>query len=869
MGLFAVNNFCFASEVLIRLHKSIEMKKILFYLLFLVFGLFIACSSEQATGELSAENFAISWKMTTTIEPHTDESECIFTIENKGRISLTADNWVLYFSQIPRQITETDAASKVVVEQISGDWHRIVPQAGFELKPRQKVELKYKMGGLLLKKSDAPLSPYFVFLDEVGNEKTVSNINNYQILPFEWLDKIDDNKDYPVAYPTPRKRFEDNAELQLLEANELPLLIPNPISLKKGNGRLVLDNTYKIVYEEVLKSEATLLQSYLAELIGLKLELASTSESVEKAILLTNNIAFDSESYSLTVDEGLIEISGPNKTGVFYGIQSLLGLIPLDDLKAKKGATNIQKVAIADAPRFPYRGLQIDLGRNFQTKAQLLKMLDLMAFYKLNKLQLCLSEDEGWRLAIEELPELTEIGAYRGHSLTEMDHLHPSYGSGASTENAYGSGFYSRSDFKEILQYAYTRHIEVIPTINFPAHSRAAIKAMEVRYNKFMEAGDAQKANEFRLIDPEDQSVYTSAQVYNDNVVCVARPSAFHFYETVVDDVIEMYEEAEVPFQFFHTGGDEVPSGAWAGSPLCQALLDSLPNISDPRNLQVYFFDRIVEMLNKKGLRIGGWQEVALEKNAAANFEINPDYANQNVIPYVWSTLGEELDLGYRMANVGYPVVICNVQNLYFDLAYSPSPEEPGLYWGGFVNTKSPWEFAPMDLLKTGAETTENLEPLQLDNYSNILGIQAQLWSETIKGGAMLEYYTLPKLAGFAQRAWSVETWEGETDEVKRQQFFKETWNKFANALGQRELPRWNYLFEGYNYRVPLPGAVIEEGQLKANIAFPGLDIRYATDGDSPTTDSPIYNKALEVKGPVRLKAFDAAGKSSRVVTLR
>jgi hexosaminidase len=420
--------------------------------------------------------------------------------------------------------------------------------------------------------------------------------------------------------------------------------------------------------------------------------------------------------------------------------------------------------------------------------------------------------------------------------------------------------------------------------LNFPGHARAAIKAMEARYERLMKEGKETEAGAYRLIDPDDQSVYQSAQGYKDNVVCIARESTFHFYEKVVDEITAMYTEAGLKLHEFHTGGDEVPEGAWTRSPLAAELMKKNPSVRDPKNLQTYFFRELVKRLKTRNLQLHGWEEVALVKTEDGKYSPNPEFANQNVVPYIWNNLFDYPDLGYRLANAGYPVVLCNVSNFYFDLAYNKDPQEPGLYWAGFVDTKHAWTFAPYDMFKTtdknamgqkldlesagagdkGMAIVEHLKP---ENRKNIFGVEAQVWSETIKGREMLEYYMLPKLIGFSESAWAAERrWETIENREQRENYIKQEWNMYANTLAKKELPRLSYLNNGYNYRIPSPGAIIEDGMLNANVEYPGLVIRYTTDGSEPTASSPRYEHPVKVNGKFLLKSFDASGKSSRTI---
>ncbi len=223
---------------------------------------------------------------------------------------------------------------------------------------------------------------------------------------------------------------------------------------------------------------------------------------------------------------------------------------------------------------------------------------------------------------------------------------------------------------------------------------------------------------------------------------------------------------------------------------------------------------------------------------------------------------------------------MCPVSNFYFDLAYDKDPKEPGLYWAGFVRTKDAWSFAPFDIFKTTTHTASGreidtkkeyagMERLKSEARKRIIGVEAQLWSETIKGRDMLEYYILPKLFGFAESAWSKERdWETIENKNEREQSMNFHWNIFANTLAQKELPRLSYLNNGYNYRLPLPGAIKENGKLLANIEFPGLDLRYTIDGSEPCSNSIVFNGPIEVSSQIKMKAFDTSGKGSRTIVI-
>lgn len=858
------------------------MKKISFHVfLCTLLFMFTRCDQQKVP---SGDQLTVSWKVISNEYADQPGVKAQFTIENKSGFTLDENNWALFYNQTPREVRNTEG--NALITRISGDWYRLSPAGGFLLKPGEKAEIVYESEAWLIKESDAPLGLYFVFYGKDGAEKSIVAVSDYTLEPFTEPEQVNRHRNDYEPLPTPETTFRNNGKLHDVPVESLPAVVPTPVSARFPGKTVFFSDVPQLLYQKGLEQEAGYAAAVLGRIAGSAVTPKEAEEPRANAIFLglrpmtVNGVS--REAYKLEIREDpSVVIYGSDPAGVFYGMMTLMALVPAD---AGTGQSGLPATEIEDAPRFPFRSLHIDVARNFQSKETVKKMIDIMACYKLNTMQLYLAEDEGWRIAIASLPELTEVASRRGHTTKDgVDMLHPAYGSGPfpDAEGSTGSGFYSRDDFMEILRYAHQRHIRILPTINFPGHSRAAIRAMEARYRKFMMEGNEEKAEEFRLIDPDDQSVYNSAQHYNDNVVCVARESVYKFYETVIDEIIGMYADAGVPLEIFHTGGDEVPEGVWTQSPLCAKLMEGMPEIRDPKNLQSYFLKRTVEILKARNLKAGGWEEVALLKNEEGKYVPNPAFAGGEVIPWAWNNLGQWANLSYRLANAGYPVVMCDVSNFYFDFAYSKDPREPGLYWGGFCNVRNPWQFAPWNSfvtnLKTGmgrdidpATAYAGMERLKPEARKNIMGMQAQLWAETIRGPQMLEYYALPKMIGLAETAWGKERpWEGEANPMRRQQLMDEGWNQFANVLGKRELSRLSRLFGGFNYRLPPPGAVIEEGMLKANIEYPGLKIRYSTDGGEPSIQSPEYRNPVPVRGEVQLKAFDATGKGSSTVVVK
>ncbi|MBD2755612.1 family 20 glycosylhydrolase [Spirosoma validum] len=853
------------------------------YAFFGVLSFFFLTSCQRTSEKATADSLqiAVSWELLTNFTDKPNGFKAQFTLKNNSNETLTDANWALFFNMSPRPILPSATSQPAMVQHINGDWYKLTPNKGFQLPAGQTTTIDYEGTEAVNKVTDAPMGLYIVYYDKAGKEENIVQIADYTVRPFTKKEQLLRGKSDLMPLPTPENTYQDNLAVSLVPSDQLLKIIPSPAKITTGKGTLTLNSSLAIYADKALESEARFLTQKLKSLTGKDFSItngASTTKGISLKIGNVNTNSVTKEAYQLRIDDKGISIIGSDLAGVFYGIQSLLALIPVQSYLNPSADISLNYTQIDDAPRFPFRSMHFDVSRNFQTKETILRILDLLAFYKINHFLFYTTEDEGWRLEIDGLPELTKVGAQREHtSGKNTPVMHPAYGSGpkAYDEGKYGSGFYTKADFIEILKYAKERHIKVIPELNFPGHARAAIKAMEARYQRLMNEGKEQEANEYQLIDPNDKSVYESAQGYTDNVVSVGRESTYHFYEKVVDEITKMYKEAGVPMDVMHAGGDEVPEGVWTKSPEAAKLIAQNPTIKDPKNLQTYFFRKLLPRLAKRKLEVHGWEEVALNKTADGKYLPNPEFVGRNVVPYVWNNLFD-LDLGNRLANAGYPVVLCNVSNFYFDMAYTNDPLEPGLYWAGYVDTWHNWAFAPFDMFKTTFKTAmgkplnfSGLEKMKPEARKNIRGIESQLWSETVKGRDMAEYDILPKLLGFAESAWAAERpWETIESKSVREKSMRQGWNIFANTLAQKELPRLAKLNGGYNYRIPCPGAVVRNDTLKANVALPGLVIRYTTNGSEPTAQSTHYQKPVRVTGMVKLKSFDASGRSSRSITI-
>jgi hexosaminidase len=806
------------------------------------------------------------------------------TITNLSTEDLLDSGWGLYFNACRKTRPET-VTGNVHIEHVNGDLSRLTPSANFGiLKPGESRTVSYV--GLLwaIQKTDAPLGFYIVYDDGTTKARAVA-IGDPEIAAFAGPEQRNRKLEDVVPCVTPETRFDDNAMLTLLPVDAIGQITPTPLSTVIGHGHFIIDAETAIVHQAELASEAAFLQRSLAD-AGVKCKLSSHGNvgiQLRVGAVDIPGTGSNDEAYQLDVTAERISITGATPHGVLNGIQSLRQLLPLQNYREPQSTVTVPILRVLDAPRFGYRGMHLDVGRNFSSKETVLRLLDAMSLDKLNKFHFHLTDDEGWRVEISTLPELTEIGGKRGFTLDERDNLVPSFGSGAEADGLPGTGFYSKEDFIEILRFATERHIEVIPEFDVPAHARAAIKAMEVRYHRLKAQGKLKEAEEYLLTDFDDTSKYESVQLWNDNVVCIAKEACYSFIETVVYDLILMFKEAGAPFRAIQTGGDEVPEGAWMGSPICRAFMEE-QGMKSIQELQNYFVGRFRDILKKNHLTVAGWEEIALTKEAVGDKHVvkpNPAFTTENFQLYVWNNVwgwGQE-DIAYQLANAGYKVVLSNVTNLYFDLAYEKDPEEPGYYWGGFITTRKPFDFCPLNIYATatvdglghdlGTDTLDKMMRLTAQGTENILGLQGQIWGENIRSGEVLEYLAYPRIIGLAERAWAKDPgWTFITDKTLRTAKMDADWNVFANRLGQRELVRLDSLLGGYGYRVPLPGAKVQNGMLSANVEAPGLTIRYTIDGSEPTPSSDTYIGPVKARGTIKLATFTSTNRQSRTTTI-
>ncbi len=513
-----------------------------------------------------------------------------FTLTNSGTETLATRDWTVYFNCM-MDIALGANFNQVRLERVTGPLYRLRPTPSFAaLRPGQSMRIPLVQPVELSNLALAPEGPYVVF--DGTPEKALAITHYERVIP-------------GAVGISPEQIYARNANLAVVAEDELPPVFPTPSRYERRPGQLTWSARPKVDGAPQLRAEISAAEALLEPYFPG----ATAADGAPPVHLSVAPIAGrnEPEAYQLTIDPKVgVTIQGASAAGVARGLSSLRQLMPIRG--AGSHGVVLPGLSIQDAPRFAYRGLMLDVARNFQPKSEVLRVLEQMSRYKLNALHFHLTDDEGWRIEIAGLPELTAVGSRRGYSYRQDDRLPPAYGSGPDVSNPYGSGFYTRADYIEILKYAAARHIEVIPEIELPGHARAAVMSMAARARHLKQAAPAD-AKQFMLADPEDKSVYETAQAYTDNVMNPGLPSTYAFIEHVVNAMVEVHRVAGVPLRTLHVGGDELPPGAWARSPACQALMER-EHLKSGAELWNYFYARVGEILTRDGLALAGWEEV-------------------------------------------------------------------------------------------------------------------------------------------------------------------------------------------------------------------------------------------------------------------
>ncbi len=603
-------------------------------------------------------------------------------IENQGDRPILR-NWRLYFS-LGLTPCENTLLKQVLIDGRYGyleptdAWQPIQPRASMQV----QVENWLFSGMRLLTRQGF----FLVELDEHGDEVF---LGEPPCLAPE-LQPLTDIRNPSITAMTPGVRTSENAPPETVD--EPHTIIPSPKVTELSETHLHIDTL-------------------------------TTTRMIDASL---------AKGYELEISDTGISIRAGSETQAFYAEQTLEQL-------AANG--NLPAATVSDHPDFDHRGLFIDIARHFHDSKQLTKIIRAMSCYKLNRLQLGISNDEGWRLEINGLPELTEIGARRGR----FGPIYPSWGDGPEEV----SGHLTRQEFVELLTFAADHHVTIIPEINVPGHANALLRAFD-------------HSMDWQLTEPEDASSYRSAQDYCCNVVNVGLEDTYRVMEIIISDIQCMFDEAGVPLEFLHLGGDEVPHGAWLHSPACRNLevWDSAWDMNNPENqnrataaLMGYHYRRMLEIVSKIApeTRTGFWHEMALHGDERSYYN-------------VWLTdAGDRSALDHILDNK-FMFVISNASHLYLDMPYAMAADEPGLPWANYTDTEDIYRFNPVSAWNLSAN-------------DQIMGIQAQLWTETVFTGELMDYYLFPRLLAVAERAWNHRP-------------VGECWPDFYHAIQRREMDR-------------------------------------------------------------------------------
>jgi hexosaminidase len=768
-----------------------------------------------------------------------------FVIKNISKHPLAAD-WQFFFNQFSRSVI-LPAGSPVNVEEVSNGYYRIQPNANYKpIAAGDSLVVEMLTGGELLNRNYMPEGGHLVLNGDMAHPIVV-NINRAALdKPGQWRDhKIYPDGNYMFDYNAAINSFGDG-----YTGNDYDIFpTPKQVDIEDGFspiGSIVTIKTGKWFQWGGYRRAKQLLTS---ELQKRGVYVSSGQKTVIK-LLLDKKMSTNREYYTLRVHDGTITILGASQAGLINGVKTLIAA--LDHSKGHR----LQNSFVIDWPDFGYRGFMLDIARNYVTKnADLYRLVDLLSYYKINYLQFHFTDDEGWRLEIPGFPELTQVASRRGCTLDEKGFMAQSIsGNGNPDDQSQcANGYLTRAEFIDFLKYAWARGVRVIPEIETPGHARAAIVAMKNR------AMNNPTAEQFRLWDEKNTSVYTSAQGFHDNVLNVASDDVYRFIDRVVEELQKMYKAAGLKLEVVHLGGDEVPANAWSKSPDVQALMQR-EGLKSQHEVSEYYVKRISELLAARKIRIEGWQEVALDHKPEFNAIMTPRVAGVNA----WSTVGSRNVVPYQLANDGYPVILSNVTNFYMDMGYSWHQNEQGLHWGGKVDEFDSWSALPANIYAS-ARTAVDGTPInittaadgkvKLEKPENVIGVQAQLWSETIRSFDEVQYLLLPKMMGVSERAWNaIPDWSKNLADTEA---YNEARHQYNLKIGTRELPLLNS--QGFNFRVGPPGIKLIDGMLHINTQYPDEMVTYTLDGSEPAIDSPRWTAPVPVKNQpqvIKAKAF-------------
>jgi hexosaminidase len=581
-------------------------------------------------------------------------------------------------------------------------------------------------------------------------------------------------------------------------------IIPQPVSVKETTGNFIVGKKTKIYVDSnnnSLKKIAEMLSAQLKLETGYDISVNERSVNLMKdAIILTQNDAADTlgaEGYNLSVRPEKIVIKSLHPAGVFYGMQTLFQLLPVRSEALKKARYIIPGVAIIDKPRFGWRGMMLDVGRYFYSVDFIKKYIDYLAMHKMNTFHWHLTDDQGWRIEIKKYPKLTQLGAWR--EATQYDRA-----TSQIDQNPHG-GYYTQDQIREVVAYANDRFVNIVPEIEMPGHSLAAL----VAYPELSCTGG-----------PFKIPLYWNIQ---KDVYCAGNEQTFDFLENVLTEVANLF-----PSPVIHIGGDECPKDRWKLCPKCQARMKA-EGLKDEHELQSYFIRRIEKFLLTKNKRIIGWDEI-LEGGLAPNATVMS-----------WRGIKG----GVEAAKQHHDVVMSPTDFAYFDY-YQGEPYHEPVAFGGLLTLEKVYSYEPV--------------PAELNDKEALFikGVQANVWSEFIHSPEKIEYMSFPRAAALAEVAWTdpkLKNWE----DFKRRMVMQ--YKRYDSAGINYSKSAMNVSYT--TFRDNINGTAIIT--LKTNSYQP--EIRYTTDSTEPTRSSMVYSNPFNIKLPGTIKAavFENGVKLSKV----
>jgi len=567
-------------------------------------------------------------------------------------------------------------------------------------------------------------------------------------------------------------------------------IIPYPQSVKKIPGEFVINKKTKIVYSHLNTEIAVAVEPLVLKLqkaAAIKLKSAGTRPRNNFiAVELTDQVA-QPEGYRLTITPDNIEIKAGTPTGVFYAIQSLLQLLPVT-IESADVVKNIQlkvpAMQIEDAPVFSYRGLMLDVARHFMPYSFLEKMVDLMAMQKMNTLHLHLTDSQGWRFESKKYPKLTQVGAYR-----KGTPLNTTYDYASRPNDTLYGGYYTQDQLRKLVAYAKTKFITIIPEIEMPAHSKAALASYP----------------QLACLDSTGHAFAYPAQIQDE--YCT-KDSTFTFLTDILTEVMDVF-----PSKYIHIAGDEASKVNWRKCPICLKRMKD-ENLNSVEELQSYFIKRIEKFVNEKGRNIIGWDEI-LEGGLAPNAT-------------VMSWRGEQG--GIDAAKLGHKVIMTPGEYCYFDHYQSINPTEPPAF-GGLTTLATVYGYHPIP-----AGLTDEQAKL-------ITGTQGNLWTEYVPTTTQAEYMFFPRSIALAEAAWS-------KDKQPYDQFLNRLLT-YLKRLDYHKVNYSRHLFDiKINTATDSLTHQLKAGVVGIPT---GYDVYYTMDGSLPTENSAKYTSPVNINGNVNL----------------